>query len=943
MADGLVAPSPSDGVTVTPLDPRRASALAGVASEVALEVLGSGEIAWVSASARDVLGWDPERLVGRSIHELVEQSPASGPEVRFPAPVEVPASIDELEIRCADGSRRWMTARAASLDGAPGELHAHLVALRDVHDQVVALEQLARSEERYRRLTDVASDVVIELGPDHRVRWVSSSVYDLFGWRPDQLVGRPIFDFLGPEAVQNARAARGEPITATVTTVTGRVRRPDGTLRWTRARRQALLAADGTLLGWLVALRDVDGQVAAELALARSEERYRLLAENATDVVALCDATHRIVWVSPTVSRVLGWTPHELEGSDPAELVHPDDRPSCGLHQAPEPRIEATPIGFLARFRLRAGAYRWMSVHLSAAGNDEVGGVIWGLRDVEDLVVARESRRQSEARLRATIDSLLDPHVLLEAVRSETGRVVDFVCLDANQAAATFVGVTPEAARGLRLAERFPEAVEAGWISIFADALARGAPLIADDLAYESTGPQANRRFDIRGAVVGDGISFTWREVTARHEAAVALAASEARYRDLVENTGDVMLRATLDSVIEWVSPSALEMTGRRVEDLVGRGVGDLVVVEDRLVVASAVAQAVLGDRSKCEARLLRRDGELKWASIIFGPVYAGDEVASFIARIRDIQAETSALEALRRSEGQLRLALRSAPVGMAVVDLDRRFVQVNPALCHLLGHDESWFVARRLSDVLDHEDDALDLRMRAQILSERDEVASWEHRVTRGDGSRTWVSQSVALLRDDANVPVSYVSTFYNVTEERDFRERLRFESTHDVLTQVSNRRDFFASAARAMARQPRTGVRVAVLFIDVDRLKETNDRFGHAAGDRLLAEIARRISAQLRAADLVARLGGDEFAVVLTELHAVADAELVAEKILGSLEEPIDACGQQIDASVSIGIALAEVGDDAETVVRHADVALYAAKRAGRARFSTYLAGGD
>jgi diguanylate cyclase (GGDEF)-like protein/PAS domain S-box-containing protein len=180
------------------------------------------------------------------------------------------------------------------------------------------------------------------------------------------------------------------------------------------------------------------------------------------------------------------------------------------------------------------------------------------------------------------------------------------------------------------------------------------------------------------------------------------------------------------------------------------------------------------------------------------------------------------------------------------------------------------------------------------------------------------------------------------DVTELVLAREHVASLAYSDPLTGLANRASFLPAFEQAVERARRRGGRLAALFIDLDGFKQVNDAHGHAAGDRFLVEVARRLRSGVRASDLVARLGGDEFFAVLEDLPQAGLAEGVARKLLGELLRPVDLGAVQAGASGSIGIAIfPEHGDDAETLMRHADAAMYEAKQAGKNAFAFYSAG--
>ncbi|HYO19835.1 MAG TPA: PAS domain-containing protein [Dermatophilaceae bacterium] len=200
--------------------------------------------------------------------------------------------------------------------------------------------------------------------------------------------------------------------------------------------------------GVLVSMTDTTEQVLAERELAESSRKYRLLAENASDVVLLTNPDRQVTWVSPSVTGTLGWAPEDLLGTRLADLIHPDD---LGATDAARDELysgQGVPApmgGFVLRIRTRSGDYRWMST-LGTPVADESGafaGIVGGWRDVDDLVRAQDEAKADRAALRASVDSLLDPQVLYMAVRDETGRIVDRVFVDANPAACAYFDMAP--------------------------------------------------------------------------------------------------------------------------------------------------------------------------------------------------------------------------------------------------------------------------------------------------------------------------------------------------------------------------------------------------------------------------------------------------------------------------------------------------------------------
>lgn len=177
------------------------------------------------------------------------------------------------------------------------------------------------------------------------------------------------------------------------------------------------------------------------------------------------------------------------------------------------------------------------------------------------------------------------------------------------------------------------------------------------------------------------------------------------------------------------------------------------------------------------------------------------------------------------------------------------------------------------------------------------------------------------------------------DVTIQRQTDEYLRYIALYDVLTDLPNRVLFRDRLQQAMAQAQRSGQMVAVLMLDLDRFKSVNDSLGHAAGDRLLQIVALRLRDALRACDTIARLGGDEFIIILEDILNAQDAVMVAQRILSTLLDPIHIDGREVYTSASIGIAFYPAdASDADSLMKHADVAMYRAKHQGRNNYAFY-----
>jgi diguanylate cyclase (GGDEF)-like protein/PAS domain S-box-containing protein len=299
------------------------------------------------------------------------------------------------------------------------------------------------------------------------------------------------------------------------------------------------------------------------------------------------------------------------------------------------------------------------------------------------------------------------------------------------------------------------------------------------------------------------------------------------------------------------------------------------------------------------------------------------------------------ATDRLRASEQRFASTLDLAAIGIAHVADSGEFLYANPRLCQMLGYTEAELRLLTVKDV-SHPDDAhVSDEMRDKLR--RGEIDSFklEKRYARKDGSHAWVALTVAARRDDTGHRMYDVSVVEDITARRVAEERVQYLATHDALTGLPNRAMFAQLVSLASESAKRRHCKIAVLFIDLDRFKVINDTLGHEAGDILLREMAARFRESLRGGDLVARLGGDEFVVLVQDISDPAQVGAVARQLLSAVMRPIDIHGQEWRVTASIGICLhPEVGQDEQSAIKNADLAMYAAKERGKNNFQFYSA---
>lgn len=287
-----------------------------------------------------------------------------------------------------------------------------------------------------------------------------------------------------------------------------------------------------------------------------------------------------------------------------------------------------------------------------------------------------------------------------------------------------------------------------------------------------------------------------------------------------------------------------------------------------------------------------------------------------------------------RQIEHQLQFEsylLDSVSDSIMIHDHTGRILYANSAAAEMRGLTREELMARQIPSLVSPEF-AGTYELHRDAL-QRGEPVIFETGHVRADGTVLPLEVHAAMIEYRGARAIASVGR--DITERLQTEERIREMAFHDSLTGLANRMLFNDRLEIALGLARRRQHPVAVLFMDFDRFKETNDTYGHQAGDRLLAFAASRISARVRATDTVARFGGDEFAVVLHDIASADDARAVGESILGELQQPFELEGNAVRMPASIGVAVSLDGDvTADEIMRLADAAMYAAKHAGRGR---------
>ena len=417
----------------------------------------------------------------------------------------------------------------------------------------------------------------------------------------------------------------------------------------------------------------------------------------------------------------------------------------------------------------------------------------------------------------------------------------------------------------------------------------------------------------------------TAQDITARVEQSQALEANERRLRALFELSPYAIALSDGAGRVLDCNPALLQLTGLPRQALQERGLDQLLDGEPSP--GSLVDRPLYGP----ERRQLRT-GEGQPVEVLCSAVMnRGERNEQEFWWIFEDLTESLRIRAQLEQAAQV---FRHANEGIMVTAADGAILDVNGALCRITGYGREELIGAnpRLFKSGEHDQDFY-ARLWTQLL----EQGAWNGEIVNRakDGELIPMLATISALRDGQGDIARFVTLLTDIREQKGQQRRLEALALYDPLTGLPNRALLIDRLERALERSQRDGTGLAVGFLDLDGFKQVNDLYGHQAGDELLRVLAERMQPLLRAGDTLARLGGDEFVLVLPGISTAEQVRGVGERLLALIAEPVTCAGHRVAVSGSLGITLHpddEPEAGAEQLMRHADLAMYAAKQQGR-----------
>ncbi len=430
----------------------------------------------------------------------------------------------------------------------------------------------------------------------------------------------------------------------------------------------------------------------------------------------------------------------------------------------------------------------------------------------------------------------------------------------------------------------------------------------------------------------------TIRDISERraNEEALELSAK------ILATTTDLVAVVDKDYTYRMVNDAYLKTFRREREAIVGKTVSELMGEENFESIARHYYDVCfLGEAVHYRSWFNFNSGHRHFMEVFYYP-HCNDqgEVQGAIVSSRDITEQKLAEDTLRIMDR----AAESSNNGIVITDStqpDKPIIYLNPAFEKMTGY--SLIEIERANPRLLYNDDLDQPGLHAirRALRNR-EACNAIVRSYRKNGEQYWADTHVAPVFDDEGELTHYVGISSDVTEQVQYEQELRFQATHDLLTGIPNRSLLYDRLEQSISSLQRDGGKLALLFIDIDRFKQINDSLGHGLGDELLIQIVDRINGRLRKSDTLARLSGDEFVILLRNVNDESSVEAIATEIHRAIAQPYKLQGHDVITTCSIGISLYPGdADNAESLLRNADIAMYSAKESGRDSIRIYSPG--
>ncbi|MEG4344213.1 EAL domain-containing protein [Microcoleus sp. A003_D6] len=680
--------------------------------------------------------------------------------------------------------------------------------------------------------------------------------------------------------------------------------------------------------------------------IAKMTQDLQQTAEYALDIcedmnVSIIATTPRghILSLNQATCQLLGYSKKELLGQQIAGLFNKNDSPASELeltNLTAEGSVRNVEKVYLSKYGKKIIVLLSISTIRDRKG--EIGGKLYIAQDITESKRVERNLRRSEKKFRQLIETVNAAALIYHR------RDLRYV----NSQTEALTGYSREELLGLDLYDLIhPDSRETvkKWGKSNQPRSSAGSKYELRIITKTGETRWIEATIDIIKFERKPSILVTAFDISDRKLAELELETSLSLLQATIESTADGIL--AVDSVGKvltfnrkfaqmWQLPEFL-LDSRDSNQILGFGINQLKYPEIFLNRAKE-----LSDRPAAESYdiIEFKDGKILERYSL--PQRTKGKITGRVFSFRDVTERVQSEEKLRKSEERFHLLTRATNDAVWDFDLLKNEYWLSEEFEKVFGYKlnetqtielESWWL-----NIHPEERERVMLSFKETMNSDA-QCWSEEYSFHRAGGGYVFVLDRGYIIRDESGKAVRAIGTMMDITQRKQAEEIIRYQAVYDQLTGLPNRILFNERLLASLKQAKQTKKMLAVMFLDLDRFKKINDTLGHAAGDRLLEGFAGRISDTLRSTDTVARWGGDEFTILLPDINCLEDAVKTAQRILNNLKPAFKLEGQPFHVSSSIGIALyPNDGEDAETLVKNSDAALYRAKEMGRNNYQLY-----
>ncbi|TCV83287.1 sensor domain-containing protein [Sulfurirhabdus autotrophica] len=814
--------------------------------------------------------------------------------------------------------------------------------LRDISVRKQTEKALKESNTIFRQLTENIREVFWLGAPDwNEVFFISPAYEKIWGRSCESLYSRPL-DWLDAvvdadrEQIIAAISKKSAGNLSDITFPEYRILRPDGSERWIYARAFPVIDAEGKVYRIAGIAEDITERKQAEMELRHEHDlNQRYLDTMQTMMVAL-DHDGCITMINRAGCVLLGYKEDELLGRNWFATCLPQhdlDKVLSTFHKLLVGDVNAVEY-FENPVLCRDGSERMIAWHNTALCNERgnIIGTLGSGGDITESKLTAEILRISENKFSKTFHSSPNP---ISITTLSEGRFIEV-----NDAWVRITGYTREEAVGHTSIE----------LDIWEKAINR-ASFISE---LTEKGRVTNLEFHFKTKIKEVTCLVSAELVEIQNKQCIVLIAQDITVLKQTEHALKLanerlsfalsaagagswdwdMRSGKLDWSNELYSLFGMDSERKEATFEAWRGVlhpDDAQAAEDRIMDAIRERIALSNDY-----RIVLESGEERWIRALGNTTY--DEQGNAL-RMAGICFDISIQ---KKAEEKLQLSARvfaEAHEGIVITDADANIIDVNPAFCDITGYRREEAIGQNLRIFNSGRQPPEFYTLMMQSLAE---AGYWQGEMwnRKNNGVVYAAHLTISALRDKLGNAVNFVGLFSDITQTKQQQQSLELMAHYDALTQLPNRVLFADRFKQAMNHCKRDKSLLGVCYLDLDDFKKVNDTYGHEAGDQLLIEIARRIKSVMREEDTISRQGGDEFALLLGGLDRVEQCFNMLERIHRAIVQPYVIDGQIVTLSASSGITIypLDEADEPDTLLRHADQAMYLAKLSGRNHYQLF-----